>query len=126
MNRFKQIVSTAGLLLAFLVAGNLHAQVPTVTQDSIINSLTQNYTEKLVLTGKQEVIFKEKLQTFYLEKEQLRQEMKGKDKLRALYELGKQENGEMRDVLTQEQFDLYLRIKPSLQPLEELSMKIQN
>ncbi|WP_031425614.1 hypothetical protein [Flavimarina sp. Hel_I_48] len=126
MNRFKQIVSTAGLLLAFLLAGNLHAQVPTVTQDSIINSLTQNYTEKLVLTGKQEVIFKEKLQTFYLEKEQLRQEMKGEDKLRALYELGKQENGEMRDVLTQEQFDLYLRTKPSLQPLEELSMKIQN
>lgn len=126
MNSFKQILSISGLLFAFLLAGNLHAQVPTVTQDSIINNLTQNYTEKLVLTGKQEVIFKEKLQTFYLEKEQLRQEMKGKDKLKALYELGKQENGEMRDVLTQEQFDLYLKIKPSLQPLEELSMKIQN
>lgn len=110
----------------FCFGGNLFAQVPTVKQDSIINSLTESYTEKLALTGKQEVIFKETLQRFFLDKEQLRQEMRGKDKLRALYELGKQENGEMRNVLTNEQLDLYLRLKPSLQPLEELDLKMKN
>lgn len=122
MRRFKRIY----LLIVFAIfcfGGNIFAQVPTLKQDSIINSLTESYTEKLVLTGKQEVIFKETLQTFFLEKEKLRQEMRGKDKLRALYELGKQEDGEMRNVLTNEQLDLYLRLKPSLQPLEELDVK---
>lgn len=110
----------------FCFGGNIYAQVPTLKQDSIINSLTESYAEKLVLTGKQEVIFKETVQTFFLEKERLRQEMRGKDKLRALYELGKQEDGEMRNVLTNEQLDLYLRLKPSLQPLEELDVKMNN
>jgi len=126
MINLKSITRLVCVLITFAFFGELHAQVPSRTQDSIINSLTQNYTQKLVLTGKQEVIFKEKLQTFFLEKEQLREEMKGKDKLKALYELGKQENGEMRDVLTQEQFDLYLRIKPSMQPLEEIDIKRKN
>ncbi|HEA29109.1 MAG TPA: hypothetical protein ENH91_03805 [Leeuwenhoekiella sp.] len=122
MNSFKKIsVFTVFVMCSF--CGSLYAQIATVQQDSIINTLTESYTEKLALTGKQEVIFKEKLQTFFMEKEQLRQEMRGKDKLKALYELGKQENGKMRNVLTEEQFDLYLRLKPSLQPLEELHVK---
>ncbi len=110
----------------FCFVGNLFAQVPTVKQDSIINNLTESYTEKLALTGKQEIIFKEILQRFFLDKEQLRQEMRGKDKLRALYELGLQENGEMGNVFTAEQLNLYLRLKPSLQPLEELDVRMKN
>ena len=123
MSKLKQLIIIS--ISFFCLCTGLYGQVPTMKQDSIINSLTDRYTEKLVLTGKQETIFKEKLQTFYLEKEQLRKEMQGKDKLRALYELGQQENGEMRDVLTEEQFNLYLRIKPSLQPLEELDVKMK-
>jgi len=125
MNSFRRIHFLAFFAI-FCFGGNLFAQVPTVKQDSIINSLTESYTEKLALTGKQEVIFKETLQRFFIDKEQLRQEMRGKNKLRALYELGKQEDGEMRNVLTNEQLDLYLRLKPSLQPLEELDVRMKN
>ena len=125
MNSFRRIYFFA-VFAIFCLSGNLFAQVPTVKQDSVIDSLTESYTEKLALTGKQEVIFKQKLQQYFLDKEQLRQEMRGKDKLRALYELGLQENGEMGNVLTAEQLNLYLRLKPSLQPLEELDVRMKN
>ncbi|MGB3774891.1 MAG: hypothetical protein WA951_06505 [Leeuwenhoekiella sp.] len=122
----KTTLKVLSILMILCFNFHLKAQVPTQKQDSIINTLTENYTQKLVLTGKQEVIFKEKLQSYYLEKETLRKEMRGENKLKALYDLGKQEDGAMRNVLTQEQFDLYLRIKPSLQPLEEISLKKKN
>lgn len=99
------------------------SQVPTVAQDSIINTLVDQYTDKLVLTGKQEVIFKENLQEYYLEKESIRKEKHGEAMLKSLYELGQIENGDMQEVLTAEQYEYYIRLKPSLQPLEELSIR---
>lgn len=116
------------LLLFVLFSLTAHAQdtfvqKTTAGQDSVSNSLTAEYNKKLALTGKQELLFKKKLTEFLIEKDKVENSLNGKKKLDVLYKIGQQENGEMRDILTREQYDLYLRIKPSLQPLEKVKME---
>lgn len=85
------------------------------------DSLSTIYSQKLMLTGKQELQFKQKLAAFLMRKKAIKKELSGKEKLDVLYKLGEEENAEMRDVLTQEQFDLYVRLKPSVQPLTRIA-----
>lgn len=95
-------------------------------QEVVVDSLTKIYTSKLVLTGDQEMLFSQKLGEYYLKKQEKRKEMNGVAKLDALNELSMQENGEMRDILTDEQFDLYTRIKASIQPLDVVTVADKN
>lgn len=81
------------------------------------DSLTIIYSKKLGMTAKQDLLFKKKLAAFLMQKERVKEEYSGKRKLDALYTLGGEENAEMSDILTEEQFDLYKRLKATMQPL---------
>ena len=108
---------------AIVNAQDTYMQKTSLKQDSIAKNLTATYTDKLALSGKQQLLFQKKVEQFLIEKQKIENDMSGKVKLDALYKIGQEENAEMRDVLTQEQYDLYVRIKPSIQPLEKVNLK---
>ncbi|MAZ28467.1 MAG: hypothetical protein CL868_15490 [Cytophagaceae bacterium] len=125
----KQIV----MALVFITVGCLSAKAQqgilldlTQEQEVVTDSLAAIYATKLVLTGEQELMFKQKLGEYLVKKKELKKKVEGINKLNALQELSLQENGEMRDILTDEQFDLYTRIKPSIQPLEVIQVADDN
>ena len=80
-------------------------------------ALVQNYTDKLILTEQQELIFQQKIGEFLVRKEKINSQLMGREKLEALKEINREENLEIQEILTPEQFDLYVRLKPSIQPL---------
>ncbi len=80
-------------------------------------TLVQDYTDKLILTDQQELMFQQKIGEFLVRKKKINNELFGKEKLEALKEINREENLEMQEILTPEQFDLYVRLKPSIQPL---------
>jgi len=82
------------------------------------DSLTQIYSAKLGMTPKQDLLFKTNLADYLLMREQVEKEFEGKEKLDKLYEVSLEESGTMGDVLTEYQFELYEKIKPSIQPIE--------
>ena len=121
------------MALVFITVGCLSAKARqgilldlTQEQEVVTDSLAAIYATKLVLTGEQELMFKQKLGEYLVKKKELKKKVEGINKLNALQELSLQENGEMRDILTDEQFDLYTRIKPSIQPLEVIQVADDN
>tara|TARA_Y100000815_G_C13174401_1_gene436875 strand:+ start:390 stop:761 length:372 start_codon:yes stop_codon:yes gene_type:complete len=85
--------------------------------------LAGEYTEKLALTSKQQLLMQTKIGEFLQKKGKAEAKLAGREKLDMLLSLSQQENAEMRDILTQEQYDLYVRLKQSIQPLETVDKK---
>ena len=112
------------LIFIFAVAFTLQlsAQDPIMQKDSesletIATTITKEYDDRLGLDGKQFTLFQKKVEEFLIREEKLHQSYVGKEKLDLIYKLRKAETMEMRNILTQPQFDLYRRIKSQIQPI---------
>lgn len=112
------------LIFIFAVAFTLQlsAQDPIMQKDSesletIATTITKEYDDRLGLDGKQFTLFQKKVEEFLIREEKLHQSYVGKEKLDMIYKLRKAETMEMRNILTQPQFDLYRRIKSQIQPI---------
>ncbi|RXG15256.1 hypothetical protein [Leeuwenhoekiella aestuarii] len=82
------------------------------------DSLTKIYSNKLGMTPKQDLLFKTNVADYLLMREQVAKEYTGKQKLDELYKASLEESGAMSEVLTEYQFELYEKIKPSIQPVD--------
>lgn len=109
-------------ILAVAFTLQLSAQDPIMQKDSesletIATTITKEYDDQLGLDGKQFTLFQKKVEEFLIREEKLHQSYVGKEKLDMIYQLRKAETMEMRNILTQPQFDLYRRIKTQIQPI---------
>jgi hypothetical protein len=113
------------LLITLLFTYNLSAQDPLLQKDNealeaVAIKITKTYDDQLGLDSKQYVLFEKKVEEYLIREETIHNNFKGEEKLDKLYKLRKAESMEMRNVLTQPQYDLYLRIKPQIQPLAKI------
>ncbi|WP_369994588.1 hypothetical protein [Winogradskyella sp.] len=115
-------MKTLIFILAVAFTLQLSAQDPIMQKDSesletIATTITKEYDDQLGLDGKQFTLFQKKVEEFLIREEKLHQSYVGKEKLDMIYKLRKAETMEMRNILTQPQFDLYRRIKSQIQPI---------
>jgi hypothetical protein len=82
--------------------------------------ITNKYLPELGMTGQQVLLFQQKVAEFLIRKNKIETELNGKEKLNALYKLQVEETGEMNDILTQPQMEVYKKVKPKFQPLEKI------
>ncbi len=111
-------------LLTFLLMG-----ISTFAQDVFLQesnaqakkeaeAITDKYIPELALTGKQQLLFQQKVEEFLIRRYEIERRYSGKEKLDLLYSLQEEETAEMNDILTRPQLKLYTEIKPEIQPLE--------
>ncbi|WP_426430356.1 hypothetical protein ACPX19_12570 [Winogradskyella sp. HB-48] len=91
--------------------------------ESIATSITDKYDDQLALDAKQFILFQKKVEEFLIREEKIHNNFKGEEKLNQLYKLRKAETLEMRNILTQPQFNLYKRLKTQIQPLAVIETK---
>ncbi|MEE3243175.1 MAG: hypothetical protein VX226_00800 [Bacteroidota bacterium] len=84
------------------------------------DSLTQIYSKKLGLTPKQDLLFKTNIGDYLVLREEVEKKYKGTEKLNEFYKVSKKDSGSMSEVLTEQQFELYEKIKSSIQPIARL------
>lgn len=89
---------------------------PKAEQQAI--EITNTYIPQLALTGKQQLLFQQKVEEFLIRRYKIEAELSGKEKLILLYQLQQEETAEMNDVLTRPQLEVYKNVKPEIQPLE--------
>ncbi len=95
----------------FLQKSNLEAKEEAV-------KITNSYIPELALTGKQQLLFQQKVEEFLIRSYKIEEEFEGKEKLNMLYQLQQQETDEMKDIITRPQWKVYKQVKPKIQPLE--------
>ncbi|MDN3493698.1 hypothetical protein [Winogradskyella bathintestinalis] len=115
-------MKTTLFIITFLFTFHLSAQDPILQNrdkalEAVATKITTTYDDQLGLDGKQFTLFEKKVEEYLIREEKIHEEFNGEDKLSKLYKLRKAETMEMRNILTQPQFDLYKRIKSQLQPL---------
>ena len=112
----------------FLVTTVAFAQDPYLQKsdeelEKIARDLTFEYNKQLALDSKQVPLFEKKVEEFLIREENIRRTLKGKPMLDAMVKLRLQETGEMANILTQPQLDLYKRVKAELQPLDVVDVE---
>lgn len=112
------------LVLLFITL-QLQAQVTYFEQkppriEKQADSITKIYSAKLGMTQEQDLIFKSNVADYLMEREQVKKQFKGKQRLKELYKISLEERGSMSEVLTEYQYELYEKIKPELQPLDQV------
>lgn len=80
--------------------------------------ITNKYIPELGLTGKQQLLFQQKVEEFLLRRYKIEDEFSGREKLDLLYQLQQEETAEMKDILTRPQLEVYKNVKLKIQPLE--------
>ncbi|WP_178988479.1 hypothetical protein [Winogradskyella schleiferi] len=115
-------MKTTLFILTLLFTFNLSAQDPILQKNNealqaTATKIAKTYDDQISLDGKQFILFEKKIEEFLIKEEDIHENFEGEEKLNLLYKLRKAETMEMRNILTQPQFDLYRRIKPQLQPL---------
>ncbi|MFC5195112.1 hypothetical protein ACFPH8_07190 [Bizionia hallyeonensis] len=118
-------MKTLTALLTFFISINLWAQDPLLQKinpalDKQAKELTQTYSKELALNGEQIGMFENKVEEFLIRKEKIEREFEGREKLNMLYTLQTREIAEMDNILTRPQLELYKKIRPTIQPLEQL------
>ncbi|WP_417198656.1 hypothetical protein [Bizionia sp.] len=118
-------MKTLTVLLTFFISINLWAQDPLLQKnnpalDKQAKELTQTYSKELALNGEQIGMFENKVEEFLIRKEKIVREFEGREKLNMLYTLQTREIAEMDNILTRPQLELYKKIRPTIQPLEQL------
>lgn len=114
------------IILSFVFLGlTAQAQIQYIEEkpqyiEKQADSLTKIYTKKLGLTPKQDLLFKSNVADYLIKREEIKKNYKGKKMLDQLYIVSKEESGSMSEVLTEYQFELYKKIKPSIQPLAKV------
>lgn len=110
-------------LLLILLTVQVNAQDPFLQKndesiEQIAKSITEIYNKQLALNGKQPLLFQKKVEEFLIRERKIRKQFSGKEMLDLIYKLRQTETGEMANILTRPQLNVYKRIKPSIQPLE--------
>lgn len=110
------------IVLTVLISTTAFSQDPFLQKDTDdyelrADALTETYNAELALTSKQELLFKKKVEQFLPRYDKIRERYEGREKLNRLLSLGEEESAEMRDILTQPQFNLYVKLKEKIQPL---------
>ncbi|SDB37850.1 hypothetical protein SAMN03097699_0998 [Flavobacteriaceae bacterium MAR_2010_188] len=110
------------LVMALVFSTTLFGQDPILQKDAPqlqkkAFDITEKYNAQLALDGKQVILFEKKVEEFLIRREKIEKELKGRDKLNALFNLQTQETLEMNNILTRPQLDLYKQIKQEIQPL---------
>ena len=85
--------------------------------EAVAITVTKSYSDQLELRDKQFELFKNKVEEFLIREENIHKTFKGKEKLDKIYKLREAESMEMRNILTQPQYNLYLQLKPQIQPI---------
>ncbi len=88
--------------------------------------ITNLYIPKLALTGKQQLLFENKVEEFLIRRYEIDSTYEGREKLDLLYKLQEQETTEMNNIITQPQMNVYRKVKPSIQPLETVKKKAKD
>ncbi|MFL1012801.1 hypothetical protein [Flavisericum labens] len=115
----KYLISTLVFLLVFqLQAQDPYFQRNNETIEETAKELTKIYNSELALNGKQPLLFQKKVEEFLIREKDIRKQFSGKEMLDLLYKLRITETGEMANILTRPQLNLYKKIKPIIQPLE--------
>ena len=115
-------MKTSLYLISLFFSLSLFAQDPIMQNDNetleaIAIKITKTYDHQLGFNGKQFILFEKKVEEYLIREENIHEKFEGEEKLYLLYKLRKAETMEMRNILTQVQFDLYKRIKSQIQPL---------
>lgn len=114
----KTILFITTLLFTFnLSAQDQILQNNNEALETIAMTITKTYDDQLGFNGKQFILFEKKVEEYLIREEKIHKQFVGKEKLDLIYKLRKAETMEMRNILTQPQFDLYKRIKAQIQPL---------
>ncbi|UKM64047.1 hypothetical protein GSB9_00594 [Flavobacteriaceae bacterium GSB9] len=115
-------------LILCLLALQINAQDPYLQNDhealeDIAKKITMRYNKELALNGKQPLLFQKKVEEFLIREKNIRKRFSGEVMLDLIYKLRVTETGEMANILTRQQLNLYKRIKPSIQPLQVVKAK---
>ncbi|NNE31209.1 MAG: hypothetical protein HKN40_02445 [Winogradskyella sp.] len=109
-------------ILALAFSFQMSAQDPILQTDNeqiearaVI--ITDKYDAQIEMDAKQTILFQKKVEEFLIREHKIKAQFKGKEQLDKLYNLRQAETMEMRNILTHPQFDLYVQLKPTIQPL---------
>ena len=83
--------------------------------------ITNSYNLELALSGKQQLLFQQKVEEFLIRRNQIENVLTGKEKLNYLLDMQLEETDEMMDILTRPQLAVYKKVKPKIQPLETVA-----
>ncbi len=103
-------------LSAFSQDPFLQKSSPQAKEEAI--KITNLYIPELALTGKQQLLFQQKVEEFLIRRYKIEAAFEGKEKLNLLYQLQQEETDEMKDIITRPQMNVYKKVKPKIQPLE--------
>lgn len=92
---------------------------PEMKKEAI--KITDTYNLQLALSGKQKLLFQQKVEEFLIRRNQIEKALSGKEKLNYLLDMQLEETDEMMDILTRPQLAVYKKAKPQIQPLETVS-----
>ncbi|WP_370476115.1 hypothetical protein [Tamlana flava] len=111
------------IMIAMFLAFQLQAQDPFLqkndrTIEQFAQKITKTYNKQLALNGEQPLLFQKKVEEFLIREKKIRTNFKGTEMLNLIYKLRITETGEMANILTRPQFNLYKKIKPEIQPLD--------
>src|SRR6056300_889256 len=107
----KYLISTLVFLLVFqLQAQDPYFQRNNETIEETAKELTKIYNSELALNGKQPLLFQKKVEEFLIREKDIRKQFSGKEMLDLLYKLRITETGEMANILTRPQLNLYKKI----------------
>lgn len=84
--------------------------------------LTKKYNEQLALRAKEYLLFQKKIEEYLYLAEAIKENYKGTEMLDRLYILQEEEIGEMHNILTRIQWNLYKEIRPEIQPLARVEI----
>lgn len=120
----KQVITFLFLITtATLFAQDPMLQKPDRSLHEEVKALSLAYNNELALNTDQLKVFEVKLEEFLIRREDIENTLKGRDKLEALYLLQDQETEEMKDILTRNQMQVYIRVKPHIQPITTVDKK---
>jgi len=86
--------------------------------ESVADNITDQYDEELSMTYKEKQLFKTTVEDFLILRQGILDTKEGKAQLNALKNLQAEETLRVKNILRQPQIDLYLKLKPKIQPLK--------
>lgn len=116
------------IVIVLLISAQIFAQDPYLQKsDPELKAeaikITDTYDLELAMTGKERLLFQQKVEEFLIRRKQIEKALTGKEKLNYLYDMQLEETEEMIDILTHPQLEVYKKIKPRIQPLELVNKK---
>ncbi len=110
------------IIITLLFTATIYAQNPYLQKSDVsvkqeAEAITEKYNNQLSLTTKQFLLFQSKVEEYLIKSNEVKEKFEGRDKLDNLYLLQQQEIGDMGDILTRIQLDLYKEIRPKIQAL---------